>query len=229
MIGEGPAKPLRVMLLEDHAAFRQALALVAGREPDMEIVAQASSLAEAQDSLGVPEAPERIDAAVIDLALPDGNGADLVEDLRRHNPEVAVLVLSATLGRDNLARAVEAGVDGVLDKAAGLGEIVRQVRRLAAGAVLPSQEEMMEWLRLYGQRSDADRGAEPAVGSLTSREREALRALAEGLDGEGVAERLCITVGEERALVANILAKLGVRSRLQALAVAARHGAVEIG
>jgi DNA-binding NarL/FixJ family response regulator len=68
-----------------------------------------------------------------------------------------------------------------------------------------------------------------AVGRITPREREVIRALAEGLDSEGIAERLGITVEEERAHVAGVLVKLGARTRLQALAVAARLGVVEIG
>ena len=76
----------------------------------------------------------RIEAAVIDFALLDGNGAELVGDLRDYNPSMTVLVLSATLSRANLAKAVQAGADGVLDKLAGVGELVGELRRLSACA-----------------------------------------------------------------------------------------------
>ena len=117
---EGSAKPLRIMLVEDHVSFRQALAFMLDRDPNFEVVAQAGSLAEARRGLDGRETLGGIDAAVIDLALPDGNGVDLVGELRRHNPGVTVLVLSATLSQATLAKAVQAGVDGVLDKLAGL-------------------------------------------------------------------------------------------------------------
>jgi DNA-binding NarL/FixJ family response regulator len=128
---EGPATPLRIMLVEDHVSFRQALAYMLDRDPGFEVVAQAGTLAEARRLLDERETPQGIDAAVIDLALPDGNGVDLVGDLSSHNPEMKVIVLSATLSQANLAKAVEAGADGVLDKLAGLGEIIGALRRLA--------------------------------------------------------------------------------------------------
>jgi DNA-binding NarL/FixJ family response regulator len=217
------------MLVEDHISFRQALGLMLDRDPGFEVVAQAGTLAEARRGLDGRETPEGIDAAVIDLALPDGNGADLVGYLRSHNPDLTVLVLSATLSQANLAKAVRAGADGVLDKLAGPGEIIGALRRVVAGSALPSQQEVVDALRSADRQRDPDSDAQMAVGRITPREREVLRALAEGLDSEGIAERLNITLEEERAHVAAVLVKLGARTRLQALAVAARLGVVEIG
>jgi two-component system nitrate/nitrite response regulator NarL len=225
---EGSARPLRIMLVEDHISFRQALAFMMDQDPGFKVVAQAGTLAEARRDLDERETREGIDAAVIDLALPDGNGADLIGDLRSHNPDLTVLVLSATLSQANLAKAVEAGVDGVLDKLAGPGEIISALRHVAAGAALPSQD-VVEALRSQDWPRDPDSDAQMAVDRITPREREVLRALAEGLDSEGIAERLDITLEEERAHVAAVLIKLGARTRLQALAVAARLGVVEIG
>jgi two-component system nitrate/nitrite response regulator NarL len=226
---EGSARPLRIMLVEDHISFRQALAFMLDQDPGFEVVAQAGSLAEARRDLDERKTQEGIAAAVIDLALPDGNGADLIGDLRSHNPDLMVLVLSATLSQANLAKVVQAGVDGVLDKLAGPGEIFGALRRVVAGAALPSQQEVVDALRSADRPHDPNSDAQMAVGRITPREREVLRALAEGLDSEGIAERLGITVDEERAHVAGVLVKLGARTRLQALAVASRLGIVEIG
>ncbi len=143
---EGFPRPLRVMLVEDHASFRQALAFMLAQDQDFEVVAQAGTLAEARRGLDGRDGTDRIEAAVIDLALPDGNGAELVGDLSGHNPDMTVLVLSATLSRENLTKAVQAGADGVLDKLAGVGEIVGELRRLSAGAALPSQQQVVEAL-----------------------------------------------------------------------------------
>jgi two-component system nitrate/nitrite response regulator NarL len=226
---EGSTRPLRIMLVEDHISFRQALAFMLDQDPGFEVVAQAGSLAEARRDLDERKTQEGIAAAVIDLALPDGNGADLIGDLRSHNPDLMVLVLSATLSQANLAKVVQAGVDGVLDKLAGPGEIFGALRRVVAGAALPSQQEVVDALRSADRPHDPNSDAQMAVGRITPREREVLRALAEGLDSEGIAERLGITVDEERAHVAGVLVKLGARTRLQALAVASRLGIVEIG
>ena len=229
---EDTGEPVRIMLVDDHASFRQALGFLFDREQEFAVVAQAGSLAEARRTLD-GELAEGIDAAVVDLGLPDGDGADFIEDLRRRSPSAIVLVLSATLSPVSFARAVEAGASGVLDKLAGLEQIIAVVKRLGEGQALPPQREVVEMLRLYAQREDEGEDAPtddaPAdVAPLTSREREILQALADGLDSEGVTDRLRISSEEERDSVAGILDKLGARSRLQALAIAARCGMVEI-
>jgi DNA-binding NarL/FixJ family response regulator len=125
-----PTRPIRVVLVEDYAAFRQALAFLLANEPDLEVVAQAGSLAQAREAL-IDE--EGLDVAVLDLALPDGNGGDLIGELRRRNPGVSGVVLSATMGPGDLDEAVEAGADAVLDKIESLPTIAREVRRLGGG------------------------------------------------------------------------------------------------
>ena len=122
-----PTSSLRVMLVEDHVAFRQALAFLLSGEPDLEVVAQAGSLAEAREAL---LDGGRLDVAVLDLALPDGNGGDLISELRRSNPGISVVVLSAAMGPGDLDEAVKAGADAVLDKIESLPTIAHEVRRL---------------------------------------------------------------------------------------------------
>ena len=119
-------KPLRVMLVEDHTAFRQALALLLSHEPDLEVVAQAGSLAEARQAL----LEGRLDVAVLDLALPDGDGSDLIGELRRRNPGVSIVVLSAAMGPGDLDEAIEARAEAVLDKIESISTIAYEVRRL---------------------------------------------------------------------------------------------------
>ena len=193
------------------------------------MVAQAGTLAEARRGLDGRDATDRIEAAVIDLALPDGNGAELIEDLSGHNPGMTVLVLSATLSRESLTKAVQAGADGVLDKLAGVGEIVGELRRISAGAALPSHQQVLEALLSIDQHHNPGSYERTALGSITPREREMLGALAEGSNSEEIAERLSMTAEEEHARMADVLTKLGARSRLQALALAARLGIVEVG
>ncbi len=116
----------RVMLVEDHIAFRQALASLLSREPDLEVVAQAGSLAEARELLD-----SRLDVAVLDLSLPDGDGRDLIGELRRANAGISVLVLSVTIRPGRLEEVLKAGADAVLHKVASPATIVEEVRRLA--------------------------------------------------------------------------------------------------
>jgi PAS domain S-box-containing protein len=220
---EGPEEGIRVLLVEDHASFRQAAASVFERE-GLEVVGQAGSLTEARKVLeqGAP------DVAVIDLVLPDGYGWDLIKELRAANRRAQALVLTAELGRAEIARAVENGAAGVLHKTAELDEVVEAVRRLSAGEALLPLEEVVELLRFASSRKDEDYEARQAIARLTPREGEILQLLAEGLDSHGIAERLYISLRTERNHMTSILAKLGAHSRLQALVFAVRHGVVSI-
>ncbi len=119
----------RIMLVEDRVDFRHLMVALLGRQPDLEVVAQAGSLAEARRHA----AALKFDVAVLDLGLPDGNGADLIRDLRAANPGVAVLILSASLDPENLERATEAGADEILDKLASPNEVFEAIRRLGGG------------------------------------------------------------------------------------------------
>ena len=214
----------RLLLVEDHASFRQTLALVFEGEPDFAVVAQAGTVAEAREVMGDSDA----DLGVVDLSLPDGEGVELIEDLRQANPHFAALVLTASLDRAEHARAVEAGAAGVLHKSADVDQILDATRRLAAGETLLSPEELVELLRLAGQSREEEREARASIEQLTRREREVLRALARGLSNKQIAEQLHMSVDTERTHMMNILNKLGVHSRLQALLFAARYGLVEI-
>jgi DNA-binding NarL/FixJ family response regulator len=222
---EEPEGDVRVLLVDDHASIREALASTFERE-GFEVVGQAGSLAEARRLL--EEAQQEIDVAVLDLGLPDGYGADLIEELREKNPQAQALVLSATLDRANIAGAVERGAAGVLNKTAHLEEVVEAMRRLRAGETLMALEEVVELLRFAGSERRQEYEARRAIESLTPREVEVLEALAEGLGSEGIAERLSISVRTERNHMSNILSKLGVHSQLQALVFAVLHGLVEI-
>jgi PAS domain S-box-containing protein len=214
----------RIMLVEDHASFRQAVASVFEREPDFTVVGQAGSLAEAHRMLGA----KPVDVAIIDLALPDGYGGELIKDLRDANPGAMALVLSASLDHAETARAVESGAASVLHKSVELDEVVNAVRRVRAGETLLSPEEVVQLLRFASSRREHEYEARQAIAQLTPREREVLQALAEGLDGPEIARQLRISIPTERNHVASILAKLGVHSRLQALVFALRHDLVSV-
>jgi DNA-binding NarL/FixJ family response regulator len=214
----------RILLVEDHASFRQTLAFIFDQEPEFEVVAQAGSLAEARRAaLGL-----RADLGVIDLSLPDGEGVELIRELREANREFAALILTASLDKAEHARAVEAGAAGVLHKSADVDEILDATRRLAAGETLLSPQELMELLRLAGRSREVEREARMSIDQITPREREVLQKLAEGLSNKEIADGLHMSVDTERTHMMNILNKLGVHSRLQALLFAARHGLVRL-
>ena len=209
--------------MEDHVSFRQALAFILEREPGFDVVAQVGSVAETRALDG--GLLDEVEVAIVDLALPDGDGLDLLEDL---SSRTVTLVLSANLEPGRFARAVEAGASGVLHKSTPITEIVDAVRRLEAGEALLSPGDVVEMLRLVNRERQEELSARKAVERLTPREKEVLRALAEGLESREIAERLSVTVETERTHMVNILHKLGVHSRLQALLFAARYGIIEL-
>ena len=216
---------IRVLLVEDHASFRQALAFMFEREDEFVVAGEAGTLAEAERF--VRKQPDGADVAIVDLRLPDGDGFGLIEELAAGG-RITTLVLSASLEPARFARAVEAGASGVLHKAAAIGDIVEAVRRLKAGEALLSPDKVIEMLRMVSRKRQEEYEAQKAIDRLTPRERQVLQALAEGMDSKEIAGKLKITVETERTHMVNILNKLGVHSRLQALVFAARHGIVEI-
>ena len=220
---EEPEEEVRILLLEDHTTFREAVAFLLEQQSGFTVTRQAGSLAEARKMLG-----GEVDVAIIDLGLPDGYGGELIKELREANPRAQALVLSATLDRSEIARAVEAGAAGVLHKSAEMDKVVEAVRRLKAGESLLPLEEVVELLRFASLRREQEQEASQAIARLTPREKDVLQALAEGLDSKEIADRLYISVQTERNHMASILAKLGAHSRLQALVFAARHGVVDI-
>ena len=213
---------IRILLVEDHTSLREAVADLFDREPEFTVVGQAGSLGEARTML------EGVDVAIVDLDLPDGYGGNLIKEMRNANPHAMALVLSGYSDRANIAQAVESGAAGVLHKSTGIEEVMEAVRRLRAGETLLPMEQIVELLRFAGSRRDQEHEAREAIARLTPREKEVLNALADGLDGKEIAERLHISLPTERNHMASILAKLGVHSRLQALVFALRHGVVDI-
>lgn len=213
---------IRLLLVDDHASIRQALAWLLDQEPDMRVVAQAGSLAEARRML------RGVDVAIVDLRLPDGDGVDLVRDVRAANKSACVLVLTAERDRRRVAAAVLAGASAVLHKSEPLDALIAAVRRLTAGERWFSPTETVELMRLAEEAWRGERDARDGIAGLTAREREVLVALARGASNAEIAQQLGIGVETVRTHVANVFSKIGVDSRLQALAFALRYGLIDL-
>jgi DNA-binding NarL/FixJ family response regulator len=128
MSGEDGTKRIRVLLVEDHPDYRDLMEDLLSSQSDFKLVAQAGSLAEARNHAARFE----FDVVVLDLGLPDGNGVDLIADLRQANPDVAVLILSASLDAASFERATDVDADEIIDKLAPLDEVLDAVRRLGS-------------------------------------------------------------------------------------------------
>jgi len=211
-----------LLLVDDHTSFREALAFMLDREPDLSVVAQAGSAGEAR------ACDATWSLAVVDLGLPDGNGADLVESLFERVPGARIVVLTASSRPAELAAAYEAGAAGVVQKTAAISEIVEAIRAVASGQSLVDASELVEILRQARRQRERDAVGRQLADKLTPREREVLQALADGRSNREIAVQLHITVETQRTHMVNILSKLGAHSQLQALVIAVRHGIVTV-
>jgi len=117
---------LQLLLVEDHAAFRGALEFVLNRQPDLEVVGRCGSLGECRRLRNLGD----VDVALLDLNLPDGEGSDLIGDLREANPRVKVVILSASMEPGLRDRMAGLGANAVSDKTAGPVDIANDVRRV---------------------------------------------------------------------------------------------------
>jgi DNA-binding NarL/FixJ family response regulator len=117
---------IRVLIVDDNEPYTEAFVRLLEPQPDVEVVARAGSLAEAREELS------GVDVALIDRGLPDGDGIELIRELRQVSPGAGVLMLSVTLEHLHPGQALEAGADEVLDKLASREEIVSAIHRVAA-------------------------------------------------------------------------------------------------
>lgn len=214
----------RLLLIDDHTAFRQALAFILNREPGWQVVGEAGSVAEGRRIIA--ETP--MDVAVLDLGLPDGSGISLIWEIRQRNPAATILALTASESRGSYVQAVAAGVSAFCHKTIGVDEIINALRRLTAGETLIDPVVVIQMLREASHDRERDWSAQGRLNQLTRREREVLEALAQGLSDRQIGQRLNVSHETVRTHMANLLGKLGVQSRLQAVLFASRHGAISI-
>ena len=111
----------RIIVIDDHDTFRDPLAFMLEREPDLNVVARPRSLAEAREVLD--NSGVEVDVAIVDLNLPDGSGTDFIKELQRARPRAMALVLSATSDQRQLAGAIEAGAAGLMHKSVPMGDL----------------------------------------------------------------------------------------------------------
>jgi DNA-binding NarL/FixJ family response regulator len=218
---EGPEPPatVRVLVVDDHQMFSASLAQSLQAEPDLLVVGQATSIAQARELLA-SAAPEVV---LLDHRLPDGDGVGAIAELYRIRPSAKIVVLTASTADRVLVAAMEAGAAGFIAKTQRLDDVIAGVRAAAHGESVVSAKLLTRLLPRLQKRG--------GTGSteLTEREREILDLLANGLSNADIAERLTISVHTVRNHVAHLSAKLGAHSKLEVLAIAVREGLVDGG
>ncbi len=205
--------PIRVVLADDHPLFRAGVRTLLERAGGVEVVAEAADGVEAL-ALIREHSP---DVLVLDMEMPGMTGVEAARRLRATGIEVRILVLSAYDDDEYVAELLANGADGYLTKDEAPERIVAAVRGVAQGRD--------GWLSDgVAEKARRRRAAEPAAQPLSPREREVLRLIADGLDNGAIAEGLFISESTVKNHVTNIYAKLGVRSRAEAVAWAWRSG-----
>lgn len=206
--------PVRVLLVDDHEVVRRGLREMLDDEADIEVVAEAAGVAEAVTRAGT----SRPEVAIVDVRLPDGDGAELCERLRALPDGPRCLMLTAFDDEDALVRAIMAGASGYLLKQVRGQDLVTAVREVAAGRSLldpVTTGRVLDRMR---------RPAEPDVlATLTDQERRVLGLIGEGMTNRQIAERLFVAEKTVKNYVTSVLAKLGMERRTQAAAWVARR------
>jgi DNA-binding NarL/FixJ family response regulator len=211
---------LRVLVVDDHDLFRTGMAALLSEQPGIEVIAQASG-----GRMGVRLASElRPDVVLMDLRMPDLEGAEATEEILRDNPDTRVVALTVSADDADVAGVLAAGACGFLAKDTPMNAVVAAIRAAAQGAAWLSPRAarvMVEAMRRGVSEAQAE---QPEISDLSARELDVLRLLSRGLENNQIADELGISPRTAKNHVSSVLAKLGVPSRVQAAIFAVRQG-----
>jgi DNA-binding NarL/FixJ family response regulator len=210
-------EPVRVLIVDDHAAFRSGLAALLGSQEDLALVGEAATGTEAvRRSLDLQP-----DVVLMDLGMPGLDGVAATRRIVDASPHIAVLVL--TMAEDDRAvfDAVRAGARGYLLKGADRSELVRAIHAVASGEAIFGPAVARRLMAFFAGPSQSGPVAFP---ELSDREREVLELIARGVSNQQIADRLVISPKTVRNHVSNIFSKLQVRDRAEAIVRAREAG-----
>jgi DNA-binding NarL/FixJ family response regulator len=222
---------IRIAVVDDQAVIRAGLRTMLEHEPDLTIVGEASHALEALDVV----AAARPDVVLMDVRMPEVDGIEATRRIlaRDSAPVPAVLVLTTFDDDEYVFGALRAGASGFLLKDAGPDVLVAAIRTVAAGDSLidpaVTRRLIERWATLDASTEPASRPVPPTIGTLSAREREILVGLARGRTNKELADDLIVSEATVKTHVSNLLTKLGVRSRVQAVVLAYEAGVVRPG
>lgn len=225
MSDESPPEPVRVLVADDHALFRRGLEMVISAEEDIEVVGEAGDGKDAVN-LVLEHVP---DLVLMDVRMPGGGGIEATRAIKEAAPNTKILMLTISDEEEDLYGAIKAGASGYLLKEISIDEVADAIRSVRAGQSLISPSMASKLLDEFAAmaRKDDEKQEMPTP-RLTKREMEVLRLVAQGMNNRAIARELFISENTVKNHVRNILEKLHLHSRMEAVIYAVRERLLEI-
>jgi DNA-binding NarL/FixJ family response regulator len=218
-------EPIRVLVVDDHALFRRGLQMVLEQEPDIEVVGEAGDGAEAV----VKSAESLPDIVLMDVRMPRRGGIDACTAIHETVPSAKIIMLTISDEEADLYDAIKAGAMGYLLKEISIEEVASAIRAVHGGQSLISPSMASKLLTEFASmiKKNDDRQQVPTP-RLTDREMEVLKLVAKGLNNRDIAKQLFISENTVKNHIRNILEKLQLHSRMEAVVYAVREKLLEI-
>jgi DNA-binding NarL/FixJ family response regulator len=222
---QGGDQSLRVLIVDDHALFRRGLQMVLKQEPDIDVVGEAEDGHEA-----VQKAQELMpDVILMDVRMPKRSGIEATRQVKDLLPHVKILMLTISDEEADLYDAIKAGASGYLLKEISIDEVADAIRSVQAGQSRISPSMASKLLAEFAAMSKrADERQQLPAPRLTEREMEVLKLVAQGMNNRDIAKELFISENTVKNHIRNILEKLHLHSRMEAVVYAVREKLLEI-
>ena len=218
--------PIRALIVDDHALFRRGLEMVLDTEDDVEVVGEASDGTEAVEKAG----ESLPDVVLMDIRMPRSSGIEACRAMKEVAPSAKIVMLTISDEEEDLFEAIRAGASGYLLKDIPLDEVADVVRAVHGGQSLinPSMAaKLLTEFAALARRDGGDRAQEVPAPRLTDREIEVLKLVARGMNNRDIAKELFISENTVKNHVRNILEKLQIHSRMEAVMIAVRQKLIE--
>jgi len=224
--GERRPDPIRALIVDDHALFRRGLEMVLDAEDDIEVVGEASDGTEAVEKAG----ESLPDVVLMDIRMPRSSGIEACRAMKEVAPSAKIVMLTISDEEEDLFEAIRAGASGYLLKDIPLDEVAEVVRAVHGGQSLinPSMAaKLLTEFAALARRDGEDRAREVPAPRLTDREIQVLKLVARGMNNRDIAKELFISENTVKNHVRNILEKLQIHSRMEAVMIAVREKLIE--
>jgi DNA-binding NarL/FixJ family response regulator len=215
---------IRVLIADDHAILREGLRPLLATTADIDVIGEAADGREAIERVRAL----RPDVVIMDAAMPGLGGLEATLELRRTDPDIKIVVLTQYEDREYIRRFLQAGVSGYLLKKSAGKELASAIRAASRGGLVLDPEVAKEALREPAPVSGPGAGGSSRYDSLTDREKQVLKLVAEGRSNKEVAELLDISVKTAMSHREHVMEKLGLHSRTELIKFALREGVISL-